>query len=63
MVSKIAEFDFEVGMLILISLRISRCLGRFDVNILTKNILWEVQVIYKTKTKLDTDEDAGVNNI
>jgi hypothetical protein len=27
---------------------------------LTKNILWEVQVTYKTKTKLDRYEDAGV---
>jgi hypothetical protein len=49
-------------MQILISLReFHGVWGDFDVNItIDKNILWEVQVIYKIKTKLDTDTKTPV---
>jgi hypothetical protein len=52
---KIAEFDFEGWHADPYIAREFHVWGDFDViSRLTKNILWEVQVTYKTKTKLDT---------
>jgi hypothetical protein len=50
---KIAEFDFEGWHADpYIAREFHGVWG--DLSRLTKNILWEVQVTYKTKTKLDT---------